>query len=79
MMQLTKLLLTHNFPDRSITRDACPQSHLGKGTDRGRVFSEEMVLECGGTHTGSYDCLRQHLVPRLQCCRVMGEGKAETP
>ena len=51
----------------------------GKGTDRGRVFSEEMVLECGGAHTGSYDCLRQHLVPRLHYRRVVGEGKAETP
>lgn len=54
-MQFTKLLLTHNFPGRSIPGDACPQSHPGKGTDGTRVFSEETVLELGDTHTGSYD------------------------
>ena len=30
LMQFTKLLLTHNFPGRSIPGDACPQSHPGK-------------------------------------------------
>ena len=80
LMQFTKLLLTHSFPGRSIPGDACPQSHLGKGTDRGPgSFQRRWCWSLVVPTLDHMVCLWQHLVPRLHWCRVAGEGKAETP
>lgn len=73
-MQFTKLLLTHSFPGRSILEMHVHRVIWGKGTTGTRVFSE-MVLEFGGTHTGSYGLPLAASGPKAALVQSSGEGK----